>query len=296
MNYTDAIRTAVAFMSTNMFVIRELEDSFRKCQTDCGKHRCTDDALRFLDSAVAFYTGSLVVTNGSQHGKLHYSLADEMCQKFRTCGLSGNSARGTSLVNHKVFNEFETMKQGILGDNCPDARRGKDHIAEQMYVPLIQATLESAYKRDQMGDQVTKEERALGATFAASILPAVARCHPEDAVTIFRNMHLNVKHTSFKDVKAAFERQYSCMKITCEDVGGYYRSMLLGYYDGANPCVTPKEKGPGFPIGMTFVSLMGLGLLLYMRKKYLQRKARLAKYDEDNDLSESSHDDELIFT
>ena len=41
---------------------------------------------------------------------------------------------------------------------------------------------------------------------------------------------------SFEVVKTAFERNYNCLGITCEDVGGLIDSVTDGYLFGAEPC------------------------------------------------------------
>ena len=276
-----------------------MEVAFKKCTSDCDDHRCTQAALHGLDTAVAFYTGSLAATG---HGKFHYSLANELCRDFRTCGAKGDSSKHTTArINREVFVEFQNMQESILADNCPDVRRGKDHVSRKMNVPLIQATLRSAYKRDGMGEHVSEEERAIGATFAASVLPMVARCSRDDAQIIFQNMELSAQRTSFAAVKSAFERQYGCLAITCDDVGGYYHIKRGRYYDGADPCVSPRreddeDSGSHLPIGLAAVALLGLAVFWYLRKKLQARNERLAKYDEDNDLSDSSGDDDFRFT
>jgi len=294
-----AIETAAAFMSTSMFAIRELNDAFWKCQSECNHERCTDTSLHLLDSSVAFYSGSLVETMGSDHGKLTFSLADSMCKAFRTCGKDGDRVKGTAKVNYDVYGLFNTMQANILNGKCPELRRNKDHVVGQMTVPVVQAVLRSAYHRSDSG--ATKADEAEGATFAAIILPKLNECNHKDARIVYENLKTGSGMTSFVDVKHALERQYDCLGITCEDIGGYYRRSQNDYFQGAEPCTTPKSDDDDLdlhrhaPTGLIVFLLIGFSCYFYTRRRLKMRRERLARYDFDNDLSESSSDD-IVFT
>ena len=40
----------------------------------------------------------------------------------------------------------------------------------------------------------------------------------------------------FAAVKKAFERNYACMEVRCEDIGGLWFAASEDYYEGAEPC------------------------------------------------------------
>eukprot|EP00415_Alexandrium_ostenfeldii_P000023 UN0023 len=110
-----------------------------------------------------------------------------------------------------------------------------------MAVPLIQGTLRYAYKVgvENAGDKAKGE----GAVFAASIVPRVYTCSTADAQTIMDNMKVGASSTSFAAVKAAFENNYACMGITCEEVGGLWFGAESRYYSGAEPCSSSSTSG-----------------------------------------------------
>jgi hypothetical protein len=288
---------ATAYMSTFMFTIREMEESFLQCQEDCGEHRCTDKALELMDSAEAFYSGSLVESKGSAHGKLIYSLADDMCIAFKTCGIKGKSLSGTSKVNHKVYDLFNMMQNSVVTDQCPHVRHGKNEVVYNMFIPIIQATLRSAYLRDSQEAEDVGVEETAGATFAAIIVPRISRCSPSDARVIDENMKTGADGTSFIQVKQALERNYKCMHITCEDIGGFYHKGVGAYHGGADPCVTPKD---GLDIDLKKHISWSLPLFIigsvsfyfYSKRRMRLRKERLRRYDAENDLSDSDDDDD----
>jgi hypothetical protein len=104
------------------------------------------------------------------------------------------------------------------------------------------------------------------------------------------NMKIGATATSFAAVKAAFENNYACMEITCEEVGGLWFSAENRYYDGAEPCAsgTPttfivtqeEEKLPTWAIIVIIVvAVLALCLLVatiycMMQKNKYQRMAQ----------------------
>lgn len=86
-------------------------------------------------------------------------------------------------------------------------------------------------------DEIPKSE-AEGATFAAAVLPKLRKCSANDAAIVYKNLKLgNAAPVDFVEVKLAFKRNYSCMGVTCEEVGGLNDG--LKYFDKADPCGGP---------------------------------------------------------
>jgi len=210
-----------------MYVIRELEDALDDCERGCDTDECNEDAVHALDEAVAFYSGSLTVTENG-NGILLYALAEKRCANFLTC------EDGEARVNTNIFTLFRRMQNNLVTEDCTAAREDKEAITKQMYVPMIQGTLRYAYISGEEDDQSEKPE-AEGATFAAAVLPKVHKCSPADAAIIYDNMRIaQSTPVDFVAVKEAFERNYDCLGITCEDVGGLGDGEL--YFDKAAPC------------------------------------------------------------
>merc|ERR1719460_2522609 len=107
-----------------------------------------------------------------------------------------------------------------------------------MTVPLVQGTLRYAWKTGQIGgvdnkasDQSAKNS-AEGSTFAAAVLPLVHACDADAAKTVSDHMKFGAavygKDNNFASgtkpetaaVKAALEKTYRCLGITCAHVGG----------------------------------------------------------------------------
>lgn len=227
-----------AYMNVWMSVIREMEDAIIDCQTGCSD--CNDGPVHAWDVAVASYTGSLEGSNAdgdNKPGKLLHELADKRCKNFGTC----SNGEGRSAVNAQIVGQFRLGQSKLLSGKCIEAIPIKHRIVELMSIPLVQGALRYAWEvtystRD-------SKARAAGAALSAAILPRVAACNPDAAEIIKTHMDYDYSRTSGDDlwhkVKEAFESSYSCLGITCEDVGGIIRKGKE-YEKFAEPCVTPK--------------------------------------------------------
>lgn len=227
-------------MAIWMYVIREMEDAIDDCTADCTTGQCNDDQVHAWDEAVAFYTGSIPKTSGDG-GHLLYTLAQKRCENYGTC-LTTGAETGMASVNSEVFKNFRIGKQNLLMGNCEVVRQNVARITQLMTVPLIQGTMRYAYVMDKQNDTREKAE-AEGATFAAAVLPILSACNEADADIVYDNMKVgNGGSASFEVVKDAFERNYGCLGITCNDVGGLLDVVTNGYLEGAEPCGYNPEK------------------------------------------------------
>merc|ERR1712193_54968 len=207
------------------------EDAIDDCKAGCID--CNDDPVHAWDEGVAFRTGSLEGTDGSGSGKMIYALADKRCKNFGTCSGSTHS----SFVNEALFKEFTKGKVALQQGKCADVAPIKKLIVELMSIPLVQGSLRYAYKVAEL--QGGSKEFAEGAAFSAAILPRIDACDKAAAKTIADNMDMENFATKMKDgfeaVKAAFEKTYTCLGMSCADIGGLVVSGLE-YYDKFSPC------------------------------------------------------------
>merc|ERR1719428_506211 len=200
----DAARVQIAkktsaYMNVWMYVIREFEDAIDDCKAGCID--CNDDPVHAWDEGVAFYTGSLEGTDGSGSGKMLHALADKRCKNYLTC----SAENGGSYVNAALFELFEKGKVALQQGKCTDIAPLKKKIVELMSVPLVQGSLRYAYKVAKL--QGGSKEIAESARMAAG----------------------------FKKVKEAFEKTYTCLGVTCAQIGGL---IIQGseYYEEFAPC------------------------------------------------------------
>lgn len=260
----EIIKKGTVFLHTAMYVIREMEDAIDDCNKGCATPECNDDAVHALDEAVAFYTGSL---DAEDDGKLMYALADKRCQNFKTCGRDGDAEEGISKVNFNIFAGFDQMQTALLAKQCDSAAVAKERVVKQIFVPFVQGTIRYAYATGVLPDGTEKAE-AEGVAFAAAVLPVVHRCSPKDAQIIYDNMQTGQGNTAdFSAVKRAFERNYNCMGITCQDVGGLWDDVTQSYSEGASPCTGGDDNNVGLAIGLVVGGLVAVAFLAFLFKR-----------------------------
>jgi Notch-like protein len=289
----DVMLAAPKVLNVWMYVVRMMEYAVARCGVPCGREgadRCDDVPVRAWDQAVGFYAGSLEGPDGEGNGVLLYDLADTMCINFKTCMENGNHDHGTSSVNLRVMDLFGRGQLAVLRRECSKANDVKDHIVRLMSIPLIQATLYSSHIRN----FTNSFEEVKGATYAASILPIVHDCNQDDAFAIYSNLGLGQSDSTVDTmaVKQAFENNFACMGVTCEDIGGVWEGKYYGQY--SLPCNFPGQSDDNnlllvaVIVGFVLVPCMLLGAFLSCRKKF-RAVTNVPIYEDSNeaDLAES---------
>jgi hypothetical protein len=227
----EGVKKGSAYMNVWLYTIREFEDAIDDCEKGCTT--CNLDGVHAWDEGVAFYTGSLEGTaaGGSDDGKLLYRLAQKRCGNFGTCDASGLSA-----VNKRLFEIFPLARDKLVAGDCALVKPIRDEAIKLMSIPLIQGALRYAYI---VANQPFNEKaRAEGAAFSGAILGMVHHCNSGKAALIYKNMAMDSAAPmvdKFQAVKEAFESVYSCMGITCNDIGGILAADGT-YKAGAEPC------------------------------------------------------------
>jgi hypothetical protein len=212
-------------MNVFMQVVESMESSLEKCRANWI------DAIGAWDEAIAYYVGSIAKTEGGDEGYFPYSTAEKRCRNFETCSNSG-----VSNVNVEIMEMFQAGQESLSSLDCETAAEAKAQITDLMVVPLVQGLLRDAYYVDKQ-DIVDDRADASGATYAAAVLPFVHACNQNDARIIHNNMGIGQSDKpNFDNVKAAFERNYACMGISCADIGGLINSSTGDYYEDAAPC------------------------------------------------------------
>ena len=209
-----------------MYVVGCLEKAAAHCIVSVSNEEQVAD----WDKAVALYTGSEARASGNG-GHFVYSLAQVECTKFGTCK-KGDLAP----ANANIFDLFVNGKEHLLKGNCADAKEHAAKIKALMTIPLAQGVLRTMYALD-LQDDFQETTQGQGAAFAAAILPLVNKCNKGNADIIHNDLAPGeARSGSYEVVKAAFERSYDCLGITCKDVGGLINLRGDGYLVGAEAC------------------------------------------------------------
>ena len=242
-----AVSRGAAFLSTWIYAVGMFEEAVNLCNSVDNTA-----ALGFWDKGVAYYTGSLEGADGNSksgtYGELTYAYADRMCKKFKTCGSSGVDPTGGSRVNVDVNALFFDGARFLTAKQCSPLRALTYKIVQLMTVPLVQATLRSAYQLGFNTVDKTAETAPEGATYAAALLPLLHYCDSSSGRTaapiVAENMVLGAGTTNFVRVKNAIEQSYQCLGITCVEVGGLWDTSLAtpAYLASGGPCVDSQQS------------------------------------------------------
>jgi hypothetical protein len=248
----EAAKKGAVYINAWMYVLHEYEDAIQDCLN--GQISNNDASVHAWDEGVAFYVGSLAAsstwvgsTQTGSNGNMIYELANKRCANFGTCteGKTGNSN-----VNVALSTQWANGQWACKTGDCAGAVVALDKIKSLMRIPLIQGTLRYAYKMGVEGSGATGDSigkaAGEGYAFMLSVVHAVAKCDINNAITIYTALDAHDVQEggslggdiTFAAVKAAFENNYDCMGITCDDVGGLVSDVSAhgGYYPGAEPC------------------------------------------------------------
>lgn len=211
-------------MNVWMNVILTMEQAVQLCPSDSSK------ALMYWDDAVAFYRGI-----GASSGKSYLAQLEHLAWVY-SHHFGTHSQDKKANVNQQIQEFFGTGQKAIIKQHCSTVEIVARKIQQQMTVPLVQGLLFHAYEVDLRGDE-REIAQAEAATFGAALLPMIHDCSPGFADLVHYNTKLADHGPSFEVIKGAVERQYSCLGITCQDVGGIKSlSSKVDYVRNAAPC------------------------------------------------------------
>ena len=199
------------------YVIREFYDAV----DDCTAGQLTNNYgnVHAWDEGVMFWAGSLEGADGSGNGELLHMLAEKRSGQYDyTTSVHGKTA---SSVNADLLVQFKAGEAHLVDGKCLDANPIIKKVISLMIVPIIQGAQRYAWKVGS-GSSNTPKSRAEGWAFASSILPMIHACRPASATTIVKNMDYNAEPPMADGAAAvfeAFQKTFSCLGVTCEDIG-----------------------------------------------------------------------------
>ena len=237
---TASIRFGTPLLNVWMYVVGLLEKAAHNCNTSSDNA----DQIANWDKAVALYTGSEAREDGNGNtegtGFFPYTMTQVECYKFGTC-----KKGDLSPTNMRIFEIFNNGKENLSTGSCTLVENNARVIKELMTVPLIQGVMRSMYALDNQDDS-QETTQGMAAAFAAALLPLVNECSEGSAYTIHSDiMPGKATSGSYEVIKAAFERNYKCLGINCEDIGGVVNLQGDGYLKGAEACndIKPVTSG-----------------------------------------------------
>ncbi|KAG7374724.1 low iron-inducible periplasmic protein [Nitzschia inconspicua] len=198
-----------------------------------------DSALAALDRAAALWIGAEQVEGSNDLGHLLYNLAENAGERF-------GQDNGETWVNTQVVGSLLRLQNALLGGQCDDAqgyqqmRDDVKKIIGYMTVPLLQNLIHHTMNVANEGRSDMVELYALG------IIPRVAACDPkayDDELNLDVLRDLTVAKQ--QEAISAIQKGYSCLQVTCADVGSYMggalpectesNSIIRGGYEATSP-------------------------------------------------------------
>ncbi|KAL7578364.1 hypothetical protein ACA910_012767 [Epithemia clementina (nom. ined.)] len=265
-----------------MEVIRELEESIQQCRTICTNRVCAgQEHIHALDKSVAFFCGSLSGEQGENDGLFLYDLAKKRHGEFHPSVPASSKHMGDMIID-----TYQNGQLALMEGDCSFAASQKEDIIDLMKVTLVQSVLRYAYlieKGDFRNDLEREKASSIGVTYTAALLPFLHACDEQDAETVYNNLSTESETTSLLAIKSALERQYNCLRVACDDVGGILTDD--GYAKEASPChesslhsTQSTENDHAKPGPLIFgVTVFILCLLLFsdtFKKKRTHRRQR----------------------
>jgi len=227
------------------------------------------DAVQKWDGAVGMFVGDIesqrsFYSSSSRYGGSLWMQAEYMCRIYDNCDIDVIGRYSNSPVNYKIMRLFAAGKQATFNGEKDQMKVLQRLISNKLAILGIQGTMRYAWRLSgQSGTPntlaLTKGVDAPGVpasvardrdvadmgTFAMNILPKVWACsrnageilYGEVAIGGPKTVTLNATDNNmrpsvnFDNVKLAFECNYKCLGITCEEVGSLFDGQTV---DGTN--------------------------------------------------------------
>ncbi|EJK58330.1 hypothetical protein THAOC_21560, partial [Thalassiosira oceanica] len=199
-----AVQHGIRAMAIWGYIVGLVEKTAENCHWDANDNNA--DEIKMWDRAVALYVGSTARKSGVG-GHLLYTLANEE---------KGEEAP----VNKYILAKFANGKLNLDIGGCSNLKNDARDIKAFMTVPLIQAASRTMYT---IGIENSTDGALQGeaAAYAAALLPLMDQCGRGNSKIIEANMLPGKSPLgSYDVVKAAFERCYEKLGVSCQDVGG----------------------------------------------------------------------------
>ena len=183
-----------------------------------------DEALIALDTAVALWVGAGQVDGSNEAGHMLYNLAENAGELF-------DQDIGETAVNKFVMKSFLIFQLGLTSKGSCNSNNNDDdksmeeykalrktvhRLVGMMTVPLVQNLIHHTMNVDNEGGSDRVELYALG------IIPRLLTCNPAAYESALKLDVLNNLNAGDEDKAInAIQQAYSCLGLTCADVGSY---------------------------------------------------------------------------
>ena len=211
---SDKTLPAEAAVAMNLwsYIMHKLQVAVNLCST--GETLIGVDGVHLLDEVAAYWIGSEQETGSSNMGHSLYNLAEKSGKEF------GQVGSDQSRVNRNVLKLLKEASMQVTFENgcsvnpfvATNLRHAIHKIVSQMTVPLIQHLILNLVAND----------RGRVKLYSYALIPLIAGCK-DSTYTYLREKllsPLNEYHVSeTKDIIAKIQDAYSCLGLSCNDIG-----------------------------------------------------------------------------
>ncbi len=223
--HTTMIVETLKYQVTFMAVLQRIYEAIAYCKS--GIQAQSLQAVATWDIAAALMIGSMkrekdYAAANQSDGYLLFSLAEDLCSDFNTCGQGSSEAKS----NMKILDALYSGSFELEQNSCSSVESVAARIEGQLLVPLIQGTLRAAYDNSQPEfDHENDVSFASGYVYSRAILPYIHSNDNREEGIIANN--LNFQFTE-KPVKDGYPRVFESVakvlteldvKISCSDIG-----------------------------------------------------------------------------
>ena len=200
-------------LNVMMSIWGSLYNALRACDRNDGD--TNDDMYSALDTAAALWVGTGQLKNENQEGYMLYNLAEYAGSLF-------GQDQGEFFINTLVLESFNFIQKDVDNNLCAVGENGYVVVREKVKIlisftnaVMVQMLLHYVENAVTSGSDFVE-------LYTLAILPQIATCDEKLYVTLVelavdQDVTAETKDTIIKAIQASF----SCLGITCDDVGTY---------------------------------------------------------------------------
>jgi len=209
---------AALVMNVWMAAVNGIFEALAQC-----KVQNTDGGIIALDRAVALWIGAGQEDGSNEKGHMLYNMAENAGELF-------DQDNGETIINTNIIESFVELQTALLtGGSCRNGnlsgfeamRKTVHRLTGMMTVPLVQNLIHH------INNIVNVEGSNMVELFTLGIIPRVATCNPHAYEIELKLGVLNTLNVGDEEMAIeAIQQTYSCLGLTCEDVGSYMGGVI----------------------------------------------------------------------
>jgi len=215
-NFPDGIEVeSILVTGLWMRVYHYLYDILRRCGSDSPNTKLMRENL---DRAAQLWIGQKQVHGSNTAGVMLYNLAERASVEF-------GQDKGESVVNSEFLSILNQIRLLIISGTCGIEIEPRDIGNKSMHKLLSDAVrqMNTLLVQRLIHFMSTDVDIKFTKLYALSLIPQIRACSTVDYKYFMENVVFNTvyKQDSFKASIAHLQKMYSCLGVTCDDIGSY---------------------------------------------------------------------------